>query len=409
MSRLVRWLVLLACLTSMGCATVPGLETVPARLADTAEVNHLPNIRMWGDLGREATRQILENERAALIEKYKTLAKSDARALSSNILALSGGADDGAFGAGLLVGWGERGDRPSFDLVTGISSGALIAPFAFLGREYDRQLSEIFTKHSGEDIYQAKILAGLMGGAAVADNAPLARLIASYTDKAMLARIAAERAKGRYLLVGTTNINAQRPVFWDMGRIAQSKDPRAIQLFRKVLLASAALPGIFPPVEIEVTAGGRIYKELHVDGGPTREVFFSPAELDFRAIDKIVRRKIDRRVWVIRNGKITPEYAIVDETALSIAARSLETLIKSQGVGDLIRMYETARSNGMDYNLAYIPGDFKAPRPKPFEQAYMRALYAFGHTLGKSGYSWSKTPPGVSQQSAEAARGRKDR
>jgi predicted acylesterase/phospholipase RssA len=211
----------------------------------------------------------------------------------------------------------------------------------------------------------------------------------------MLARIAAERAKGRVLLIGTTNLNAQRPVFWDMGKIAQIGTPEALALFRKVLLASTAIPGLFPPVEIAVVADGKIYHEMHVDGGTTREVFLSPASQSFRHLHMRLGRPIKRRLWVIRNGKIGPEYAYVEATAMAIAARSLSTVTKNQGIGDLIRMYIQAHSEGIDYNLLSIPENFTHPRQKPFDQAYMRALFERGVAIGSSTAPWSKAPPDV--------------
>src|SRR5262249_20924332 len=158
-----------------------------------------------------------------------------------------------------------------------------------------------------------------------------------HVDRRLLRRVAEERAKGRFLLVGTTNIDAQRPVYWDMGKIAQLGNEESIDLFRKVLLASAALPGLFPPVRIEVTAGGKHYEEMHVDGGTTHGVFLSPAEFSFQQLDRALGVTVQRRLWVVRNGKLAPEYQVTDETTLAIAMRSLETLTRSQGLGDLTR------------------------------------------------------------------------
>jgi predicted acylesterase/phospholipase RssA len=207
--------------------------------------------------------------------------------------------------------------------------------------------------------------------------------------------VAEERAKGRFLLVGTTNLDAQRPVYWDMGRIAQSGHPQALELFRRVLLASASFPGVFPPVNIKVEAGGHLYEEMHVDGGTTREVFFTIADFRFNAIDRAIGRKVQRRLWIVRNGKIEPEYKAMPEATLAIAQRSLETLTKSRGIGDLARMYSRARADNIDYNLAAIPVDFNAPHPKPFDRAYMQALYDLGLAQGRGGYPWAKAPPDV--------------
>jgi predicted acylesterase/phospholipase RssA len=387
-------MVLLAAAVLQGCAGIATGEVVPAKLVAQAQVPDFDNVRIWGDAPADAAK-LLAPDMAALKKKYADLASRGAPA-KAHLLALSGGADDGAFGAGLLVGWGARSDRPEFDLVTGVSAGALVAPFAFLGHAYDAPLSRIFVENDGADIYQASILSGVFGGSAIADNAPLARLIAKHVDRRMLARIAEERDKGRFLLIGTTNINAQRPVYWDMGRIARVGTPQALELFRKILLASAALPGIFPPVHIDVVANGKKYEEIHVDGGPTREVFLAPTDFHFRDIDRMVGRRVARHLWVVRNGKIAPEYSTVGTSALSVAARSLETLTKNQGLGDLERIYRKAKSDGIDFNLAAIPANFSAPRPAPFDRGYMTALYKFAHELGKSGQAWTKAPPELS-------------
>jgi predicted acylesterase/phospholipase RssA len=178
-----------------------------------------------------------------------------------------------------------------------------------------------------------------------------------------------------------------------MGKIAQKGNPQALDLFRKVLLASASIPGVFPPVLVEVQAGGHVYQEMHVDGGTTREVFFTIADFRFDEIDEAIGRKIARRLWIIRNGKIDPEYKAMPEATLAIAQRSLETLTKSRGIGDLARMYASAKAEHIDYNLAAIPGDFDAPHPKPFDRAYMLALFERGVAMGRAGYPWAKAPP----------------
>jgi predicted acylesterase/phospholipase RssA len=392
-ATLLAWVwVVLASAFGGGCAAPTDRLAVPAQLAGDAAIPGLGDVRVWGDA--HFSHALLQAELPKLKAKYRAGGADQSKGPPvSNLLALSGGADDGAFGAGLLVGWSEHGSRPQFDLVTGISAGALIAPFAFLGRSYDDKLAGLFTSYGADQIYQANVLSGLFGGNALADSAPLARLIEHYVDPPFLRRIAEERAKGRFLLVGTTNLDAQRPVYWDMGKIAARGDRGSLELFRKVLLASASIPGIFPPVLIEVEAGGRTYQEMHVDGGTTREVFFTIADFRFKDIDKALGVSVQRRLWIIRNGKIEPEYKAMPETTIAIAQRSLETLTKSRGIGDLTRMYARAKEDRIDFNLASIPADFEAPHPKPFDRAYMLALYERGLRMGRAGYGWSKSAP----------------
>ena len=383
-----------AALALCGCASAGLREVVPQKLVEQAQVPGLDNIRIWGDGDPAGIERFLNTEKAAQQSEW-TARIASAAPLHANILVISGGADDGAFGAGLLVGWGKTGKRPQFDLVTGISAGALIAPLIFVGAEFDNRLASVFTTHDSSELYEANVLAGLLGGSSLADSGPLAKMISSYVDADLMRKVAHERAKGRILIVGTTNIDAQRPVFWDMGRIAQSSDPSAIEIFRKVLLASASIPGVFPPVHISVKAAGKTYEELHVDGGATRQLFLSPGDFSFKAVDKALGRKIKRTLYIIRNGKIGPEWKATEETTLSLAKRSLETLTKNQGIGDLIRIHSKAARDKIDYNLIAIPNDFTAPRPGVFDLAYMRPLYAAGLAEGEGTINWLKSPPGV--------------
>ena len=376
-----------------GCATIAPRNVLPQASAARIELEGFRNIRFWGDAPARDIQAVM----MADTPRAETRSPSGAQRHPpvSNLLAISGGAEDGAFGAGLLVGWSDSGTRPSFDLVTGVSSGALIAPFAFLGREYDGQLREIFTKYGRQDIFTYNV-PGLLDGSALADDAPLARLIERYVDDAFMKDIARERAKGRVLLIGTTNLDTQRPVMWDMGRIAMSHNPDAKSLFRKILLASATLPGIFPPVRIQVRVGGQSYDELHVDGGVTRQVFIAPSLFSSASRDQKSAGPMTKpRLFVIRNGKIDPEWQPVNENVLSITQRSISTLIKNQGIGDLYRIYSVTRRDGIDFNLASIPADFKEKSGEPFDQKYMVALFERGYGLASHDYSWAKAPPGM--------------
>jgi predicted acylesterase/phospholipase RssA len=380
-------------LLTAGCATIAPRNVLPQADAGQIELEGFHNIRFWGDASAKDIRAIMmadapraEARRVSGAERHQPV---------SNLLAISGGAEDGAFGAGLLAGWSDAGTRPVFDLVTGVSSGALIAPFAFLGRERDNQLREIFTKYGRKDVFTYNVH-GLLEGSALTDDAPLAKLIEKYVDDAFLQEVARERIKGRILLIGTTNLDTQRPVMWDMGRIAMSNNRNAIILFRKILLASATLPGVFPPVRIQARVGGQDYDELHVDGGVTRQVFIAPSLFSLASHDQKSGRPVMKaRLFVIRNGKINPEWQSVNENVLSITRRSISTLIKNQGIGDLYRIYSITKSDGIDFNLSSIPPDFSDTSGEPFDQKYMIALFDRGYDLASHSYSWVKAPPGM--------------
>lgn len=389
---LLRGSLLLLAVFIAGCAATLPRNVLPEKLVEQAELSGMDGVRMWGDAPPEQIRAFV-NADMRQIERA-VIARSDKEPVS-NFLAISGGGEDGAFGAGLLTGWTAAGTRPEFDLVTGVSTGALIAPFAFLGSRKDRDLEAIYTRYGRDDILSQDILSGIFGGPALADSAPLARLIAKYVDEKFLREIAAERTKGRVLLIGTTNIDAQRPVLWDMGRIAMSRDPQALSLFRKILLASASIPGAFPPVRIQVRANGHDYDEMHVDGGVTQQVFLTPAAFSFKDLDRVTGRREARRLYILRNGKITPEWQSVDDKLFSTAGRSISTLIKNQGIGDLYRIHAMAMRDNIDFNLATIPASFALKSDEPFDLTYMRALYEVGHSLGARGYQWTKVPPGL--------------
>lgn len=259
MQRLLSIVVLWAlALVLSGCAATVVRNPVPLAAGTTLpSIPHIPGSRTWGDDVptdvRAAFRQTMPN----LVQLAHTTKPVKGR-IKVNILALSGGGPNGAFGAGVLAGWTARGDRPAFDLVTGVSAGALIAPFAFLGPNYDTQMREIWTEYETKELITAQVLPGLLGGDALADTKPLRKLIAKYVDKAFLSQIAAEYRKGRILSVGTTNLDAKRPVVWNMGEIAIHGTNEALELFRDVLLASASIPGAFPPVNIRVVVDGKL-------------------------------------------------------------------------------------------------------------------------------------------------------
>jgi hypothetical protein len=288
---------------------------------------------------------------------------------------------------------GRSANRPKFEIVTGVSAGALIAPYAFLGPSYDRQLAELWTNFDSSSVATPQLLAGLLGAEAIADSTPLRNLIAKHVDRRMLARIAEEYRNGRLLMIGTTNLDAQRQVIWNMGEIAAAagRDPQAAELFRDVLLASASLPGVFPPVHIRVRAGGQVFEEMHVDGGPARQVFLAPAEFSLRMFDKLYAQPPIRRVYVVRNGKLTPVYEAVQANTLAISARSLFTVTKNQSMGDINLIYAMTERDGAEFRLASIPASFTVQSTKPFDPVYMKALFEVGYAGRRA--APARTPP----------------
>lgn len=377
----------------IGCASSTIRIPVPVELADEVEVAGVGHVRAWGDAPMKNIDRLAKRRRKQMQATRPAFLKKRNQTIS--YLAISGGGSNGAFGAGLLNGWSASGKRPEFEIVSGVSTGALIAPFAFLGPKYDKPLREIYTLYSTDDILEPQILAGLLGGNAVSSTKPLERLIAHYVNRDFMAAIAREHAKGRRLLIGTTNLDAERPVIWDMGGIAQRNSDEALQLFRDVLLASAALPGLFPPVYVKVTSGGKTYQEMHVDGGTTENAFLLPVDLDLKRYDKINGVRWKRRIYIIANDKTDPSPEDVNGSALDIAGRSIATLIKQQTEGDLIKLYLRAKENKIDYNVASIPVDFTEKSSEPFDTEYMTKLYDLGFKLGKEGVRWRKKPPGV--------------
>jgi hypothetical protein len=313
------------------------------------------------------------------------------------LLAISGGGENGAFGAGLLNGWTEHGSRPTFDLVTGISTGALSAPFAFLGRAYDADLRRVYTSITLERVATKRPLTAALFDDAMADNAPLLKLITQFVDDRMLAAIAQAYDAGRLLLVGSTDLDAQHPVIWNIGAIAKSGHPRAVDTVRRILLASSAIPGAFPPTMFDVTLDGEARQEMHVDGGAFAQSFLYPTALTVQRRQRIAgnQRVLRGNAYVIRNGRLEPEWASVDRRTLGISARTIATMIVSAGFNDVARIYANTQRDGIGYNLAYIGRDFTTPLPAPFDPAYMLALFDYAFQRARRGYDWSTRPPGI--------------
>jgi predicted acylesterase/phospholipase RssA len=305
-------------------------------------------------------------------------------------LALSSGGADGAFGAGLLNGLSESGHRPDYAVVTGVSTGALMAPFIFAGPRYDDALRAAYTKITAADVFEV----GSTGESFV-DSWPLKDLIAKQITPALLADVAAAHRSGRRLFVVTTDLDAERSVVWNMGAIAahaadKNGGDAALALFRRVLLASSAIPGGFPPVLIDVEANGKKFQEMHVDGGVGGQFFVAPAAAMAATSDY---RLPATALYVVINTGLQPDFQIVTRSTPSILTATVGAAVKADTRLMIDRAYLAAKRSGVDFNIASIPAGFNAPSRGPFDPDYMTALFQLGENLGKSATPFANEPP----------------
>lgn len=392
------WMVISALVLSlMGCAEAVRSTAVPSELMETVQVDGFSGpIRYWGDRNDPA---LLDDMLKAVAEHPVPADPQDPSGPGIGALALSGGGDCGAFGAGLLCGWTDRGDRPRFRVVTGVSTGALIAPLAFLGRSHDAALRDAYTTVSRKDVMTMRAIIDWLRYDSIADSTPLYEYAGKIVSDDVIREIAAEHAKGRRLYIQTVNLDAQRPVIWDMGAIASSGSPNTAKLFLQILVGSSAIPGVFQPQYVQVRTGDKVYDEMHVDGGTVSQMLLNTLPVDLAELRKrmigIGNFMPDRkmRVYVVRNGWIRPEWQYIHPRLLPIAKRAISTMIKSQADADLDLMYMRAQAAGMDFNLCYIPDEFRRENRKEFDPVEMTRLFEHGYDLAKNGDPWAKAPP----------------
>ncbi len=374
------------------CAVIQKRNPVPNEaLASIAQIPGIPQARIWGDKDPAYLQSWARRSSHDLMKEY-----SGIMGRKHNYLAISGGGADGAFAAGLLVGWSDAGTRPEFTMVSGVSTGALAAPFAFLGPAYDERLRGVFTTYSTSDLVVRRNLLSILTGHSVFDVKPLEKVIAKYVDQSVMEAIAVEFRKGRRLWIATTNLDAGRSVIWNIGAIANSGAPGSLELIHKVMLASASIPGAFPPVIIEVEANGNLYDEMHVDGGTVSQIFVTPSNVRWGVVARNFDIKGTPRIFLIRNSSFDPHWEATNQKIKHIAGKSFSLLIKTQGIGDIYRIYAASKLNGkdgVDFNLASIPGDFDVESSEPFDPVYMRKLFDLGYRQAKEGYPWAKRPP----------------
>lgn len=380
-------------LLSPGCGGRIVRNALPGELEDQALPMGIRDVRSWGDSYSALFQEHLTRGITWYIESHEDAL---APGRTDSMLALSGGGADGAFGAGLLHGWSERGDRPEFRVVTGVSTGALIAPFAFLGPGYDEFLKKMYTTITPDSIYILRSIFKILGSDSVADSSPLRRMVAEYVTPEMLEAVAREYRKGRFLLIATTNLDAKRSMVWDMGALASSKHPHALELFRKVMVASASVPVLFNPEYIQVHAGGKEYDEMHVDGGTVSQFFVYGPMVD---IHKLLRHMPEanhprRELYVVVNNRLESPYKAVSPRLSSIAGNAVSSLIRGQDIGEVYKAFSYAKRDGIGFNLVSIPLENYPERKEEFDPAAMRTLFETGRAMGKAGGFWLETPPG---------------
>jgi len=290
-------------------------------------------------------------------------------------LALSTGGSDGAFGAGLLNGWSESGKRPEFSVVTGVSTGALMAPYAFIGSAQDPGLKRAYTEYNAGDIFEdTKTPESLV------DTWPLKRLIGKEVTPELLAQVAEAYKRGRRLFVATTNLDAERGVIWNMGAIAAKGDEAALELFRNVLRASTAIPGLFPPVLIDVEANGRKTQEMHADGGLTAQILVAPESmLNTSSTTKLPASDL----YLIANSRLTPEFQTTERTLIYVLGHAITVGVQSMLRVNIDRAYAAAKRNGIPFHLAYPALAADQQGKGAFDPEFMKDLFQSGVARGK--------------------------
>jgi predicted acylesterase/phospholipase RssA len=379
----VTWLAaLVMCMASLcalgGCA--PAIIRAPLATHAEQSGESPETIRTLG-----ADRQFAELPIASVAQRAQQIRPEE----PFRILALSGGGADGAFGAGALVGLARSGTLPHFSVVTGVSAGALIAPYAFLGAKWNRELTDAYTSGRAEHLLQPRGF-GVIFGSSVYRGSPLEHLVEHYLTDALIQAVAREAASGRLLLVATTNVNTGETVVWDLGSIAMNGGDRVKALFRDVLVASASVPGLFPPVIIRVQEHGTLFDEPHVDGTASAP-FLVPAALaqQPRGNDPLSRTT---GVYVIVDGHLSEEPLSVQLRFRSILSRSISVGLTHMMRTTLELTAASAELEGAHFEYSAIPVAYPNLAPFDFRASTMRSLFQYGYDCAQTGRLWISSP-----------------
>ncbi|MCJ9719223.1 patatin-like phospholipase family protein [Agrobacterium sp. SHOUNA12C] len=371
-------LLIILLLPLAGCMTVSRPQ-YRADQSSAAEVPGFPGVRSYLDEGSSSWEDAFDWQPAA--------AQGDV-----NYLMISGGGAGGAFSAGVLSAWTKTGKRPRFDIVSGVSTGALIAPFAFLGSSYDDLIAHLYTSGVAKNLVDRRLLPNQMLGKSLLRGRTLRSMVDQYITQDVLDAVAREHRNGRRLLVLTSNLDSQRAVVWNMGAIAASGRPGALQLFRDVLVASASIPGVYPPVLIKAQAGDRHFQELHSDGGSSSQILTFPSTVLASASHAPRSKARKLNIFVLVNNALMPEFSNTSERTLPVMARAYATLIKAQERDALMALYGWARRTGATFHAASIDCQIPYDIADPFNDRYMRAVFTLGARETLNGTLWNDVP-----------------
>jgi predicted acylesterase/phospholipase RssA len=375
-ARAVRWTCVFAGFAVVGCAPLPRRDAPPTLFSSAAPVGFAADVRFLS-----TDRASVETKSTAGLQRLRASSKDGV----VRGLVLSGGGAGGAFGAGALVGLSRRHERPQFDVVTGVSAGALIAPFAFLGPDWDPQLTEAFTSGRGEQM-SLRGLVGLPFGAS-RRSAALTALVDHYVTRDLINAVAKEAASGRLLWVATTDLDKEETVIWDMGAIAARGGEPARKLFRDVLVASASIPGVFEPVLIHVQQGDKSYDEMHIDGNASTSLFVAPVAAYFALLDQ--RSLEGARVYLLINGQIIDAPETTPFKLGPIVARTFSVALKHMSRAQVVAVDQFAEKYRMSVQSTYLPFDYPKYSSSDFRASTMRPLFEYGARCAKSGRLWT--------------------
>ena len=379
--------IIITCLLVLsGCAHVR--HAVPESLVGKAVVVGIPGIRYYTDKPDS-----FPMARQSLVDSFKDEAKSDYLVdgiKTYPVLIIGGGVSNSAYGIGILKGWLKEGSRPVFKIITGYSSGSIIALATFSGKDYEDRLVELFTSISTKDVIKQNGVFSILFGDSVNSSALFAKKIDNIVDEDLMKKVAQEHAKGRRLYVGTSDLDAQGFVIWDMGALASKGGIDAVKMFRKIILASCSFSTMLPPVFFQVEAGGRRYDEMHADGGVIGGIFY----ID-QLMEGVEFREIRTRVYILNCCYMSPHSKQIEDNLTAIISRTIETNGAAKMSGDTYRVYAFAKEKGWDYNLAYIPEDFEPHQKEMFDKQEMQRLFKRGYDDAAVGYKWHKAPPGL--------------